>query len=335
MRTSSAVLALAASTALCGCATLRSLPGRSDHVAQNPAPIPAQPAAAHVAVASQVAPISRVVAMAPIPNPPDRPRVRSRSFARPAAPEAADPMARVAQANAAARVQPTRANYANAAQVYEYDDGALYQVYAAPGRITDIVLQEGEALSGTGPVAAGDTARWIIGDTESGTGASRRVHILVKPTGPKLQTNLVINTNRRSYHLELRATPATYMASVTWRYPADEVAAAAVEQYALPTVAVDQLNFGYRVSGDRTPWRPARVYDDGRQTFIELPDAVAQSELPPLFVAGPDGKATDLVNYRVIGKRIVVDRIFARAELRLGDKRGSRRVRIGRVGGRA
>jgi type IV secretion system protein VirB9 len=253
---------------------------------------------------------------------------------RPKLVETGDPASRVDQANAAARVQPRLADYANAAQVYEYEDGALYQVYAATGRITDIVLQEGEALSGAGPVAAGDTVRWIIGDTESGSGASRRVHILVKPTSAKLQTNLVINTNRRTYHLELRGTPATYMASVTWRYPADEIAATAVGQFALPTVAVDQLNFGYRVSGDRTPWRPARVYDDGRQTFIELPEAVGQSELPPLFVAGADGKATDLANYRVVGKRIVVDRIFSKAELRLGDRRGARRVRIERVGGR-
>lgn len=29
---------------------------------------------------------------------------------------------------------------------------------------------------------AGDTVRWIVGDTERGRGESRRVHILVKPT---------------------------------------------------------------------------------------------------------------------------------------------------------
>jgi hypothetical protein len=32
----------------------------------------------------------------------------------------------------------------------------------------------GEQLVGAGPVAAGDTVRWIIGDTESGSGATRR-----------------------------------------------------------------------------------------------------------------------------------------------------------------
>lgn len=332
MRASSLILASVTSTALCGCAVLRPLVGQSEPQAQHPT----APASATLASARVAVPAARRVptaTMAPIPNPPERNVARTRL--RPRVVEVGDPTARVAQPNAAARVQPTLADYSNAAQVYDYEDGALYQVYAATGRITDIVLQEGEALSATGPVAAGDTVRWIIGDTESGSGTSRRVHILVKPTSSKLQTNLVINTNRRTYHLELKATPATYMASVTWRYPTDELAVTAVEQYALPTVAVDQLNFGYRVSGDRTTWRPARVYDDGRQTFIELPDTAAQTELPPLFIAGADGKATDLVNYRVVGKRIVVDRIFSKAELRLGDRRGARLVRIERVGGRS
>jgi type IV secretion system protein TrbI len=57
--------------------------------------------------------------------------------------------------------------------------------------------------------------RWVIGDTESGTGPTKRVHILVKPTRPDLVTNLVINTDRRTYHMELRSTEKTYMASVS------------------------------------------------------------------------------------------------------------------------
>ena len=67
--------------------------------------------------------------------------------------------------------------------------------------------------------------RWIIGDTESGTGATKRVHILVKPTRPDLTSNLVINTDRRTYHLELRSAEKTYMASVSWSYPQDQLLA--------------------------------------------------------------------------------------------------------------
>lgn len=139
------------------------------------------------------------------------------------APEAADPTVRVTQANLAARIQPTRAGYVNAVQVYPYSAGALYQVYAAPGEITDIMLQPGEKLVGTGPVAVGDTVRWIVGDTASGAGTTKRVHILVKPTRPELTTNLIVNTDRRTYLAELRATSATYMASVSWDYPEDDL----------------------------------------------------------------------------------------------------------------
>ena len=137
----------------------------------------------------------------------------------------ASPYARVEEANGAARVQPTRAGYINAMQVYPFSEGALYQVYAAPGQITDIALAPGEQLVGSGPVAGGDTVRWVIGDTESGTGSTKRVHILVKPTRPDLLTNLVINTDRRTYHLELRSTERTYMASVSWAYAQDQLIA--------------------------------------------------------------------------------------------------------------
>jgi type IV secretory pathway VirB9-like protein len=77
-------------------------------------------------------------------------------------PEPKDPAVRVATANEAARVQPTRDGYINAVQVYPFTEGALYQVYTAPGQVTDIALQESEQLVGSGPVAAGDTVRSAI-----------------------------------------------------------------------------------------------------------------------------------------------------------------------------
>src|SRR3546814_19034711 len=91
-------------------------------------------------------------------------------------------------------------------QRFVWSEGALYQVYAAPGQITDIALQPGEQLVGAGPVAAGDTVRWIIGDTTSGTGNATQVHILVKPTRSDLATNLIINTDRRTYHKNGKAS---------------------------------------------------------------------------------------------------------------------------------
>jgi P-type conjugative transfer protein TrbG len=262
-----------------------------------------------------------VVASAPVPNPPALRHGRGPHAA-------ASPIVRVAAANEAARMQPSDGAYANAAQVYAFAEGALYQVYASPGEVTDIVLQPGEALLDANAVAAGDTVRWEIGNTSSGAGDARRVHIIVKPTGPALRTNMVINTDRRTYYLELRATAATYMASIGWKYPADPVRPAPPP--VLPPPPIEGVNFDYKIGGDRPSWRPLRVFDDGRQTVIEFPAAVAQSQMPPLFVNGPDGKPTSLVNYRVAGQRIVVDRLFEKAELKIGQGRGQQKVDIER-----
>jgi P-type conjugative transfer protein TrbG len=266
-------------------------------------------------------------------------QLKPRPKGKTAPPEPADPRMRVEQANGAARVQPTRAGYINAVQVYPFSDSALYQVYAAPGKVTDIALEAGERLVGSGPVAAGDTVRWVIGDTESGTGPTKRVHILVKPTRPDLVTNLIINTDRRTYHLELRSTEKTYMASVSWAYPQDQLIALRRQNTAANAAApvaagvnIDALNFRYRIEGDNPAWRPLRAFDDGRQVFIEFPRGIGQGEMPPLWVIGAQGGA-ELVNYRVQGNHLIVDRLFAAAELRLGGD-PQKKVRIVRTDGR-
>ncbi|WP_454918785.1 P-type conjugative transfer protein TrbG [Xanthobacter sediminis] len=257
-----------------------------------------------------------------------------------AKPEPADPKDRVSKANEAARIQPVRNGFINAVQVYPFSAGALYQVYAAPGQVTDIALQPGEQLVGSGPVAAGDTVRWIVGDTESGAGEGKQVHILVKPTRPDLETNLVVNTDRRTYHMELRSTEKTYMASVSWQYPQDQLIAlrrhnarAAEVQPVAAGVDISKLNFRYAIEGDDAPWRPLRAFDDGAKVYIEFPSGISQGEMPPLFVIGPSG-GSELVNYRARQNYYVVDRLFAGAELRLGDKDSEQRVRIVRTDGR-
>src|SRR3546814_5642410 len=75
---------------------------------------------------------------APAPKPPVR-RVRVK---RPISPN----VARVAAANRAATLEPQAQGFVNAVQVFPFADGAIYQVYTAPGAVTDIALQPGESL---------------------------------------------------------------------------------------------------------------------------------------------------------------------------------------------
>ncbi len=251
------------------------------------------------------------------------------------APEPADETVRVSKANAEARIAPTREGYVNAIQVWPYTDGALYQVYAAPGRVTMISLQPGEELV---TVAAGDTVRWIVGDTSSGAGNELRVSVLVKPIRSSLKTNLVITTSRRTYLLELTSTEKAWMASVSWDYPKDRMLALQRQSQAAQTVApvdtglaLEKIRFRYAISGSNPPWKPLRAFDDGEKVYIHFPPGIAQGELPPLFVIGAQGDG-QLVNYRFRSPYYIVDRLFGAAELRLGADKGDV-VRIERTDG--
>lgn len=248
--------------------------------------------------------------------------------------EAKPPTARVATANRAALREPSAPGFVGAVQTYPWTEGAVFRLYAAPERVSDIALQPGETLIS---VAAGDTARWTVGDTTSGSGEAKRTHILIKPYSTGLRTNLVITTDRRVYHLQLESTSRSGMTAISWSYPQDEMLAitrARIEvEAAAPDAAglqLDSLRFGYSIRGDDPPWRPLRAFDDGRQAFIEFPASIAVGEAPPLFVLGPKGEA-ELVNYRMRGRFYVVDRLFDAAELRLGTKL-QQVVRISRSG---
>jgi len=217
----------------------------------------------------------------------------------------------LARANEAARQRPETTSFTQARHIYTYAPGAIYELYTSPSFISAILLEPGETL---GDVAAGDTARWMVQETNAESEIDGRTIVLVKPQATGLRTNIVLVTDRRTYTIEAIAQAGSaYSAQIAWCYPesADQARMA----------SVDTLNFGYRVRvtrGGRPNWMPTRVFDDGRRTWIEMPEAVASSDLPPLFVI--TGEGAELVNYRVQGQRYMVDRVFDVAELRLGTR---------------
>jgi P-type conjugative transfer protein TrbG len=311
--------------ALAGCASQGKPPPTiplDEPVAAQPVPEPPKP----IEVVAVPQPLALPSQLKPLPLEPESV----------ATPEPVDEKMRVSRANQEARVPPTREGYVNAIQVWPYTDGALYQVYASPGRVTVVSLQPGEELV---TVAAGDTVRWIVGDTSSGAGADLRVSVLVKPTRSNLKTNLVITTSRRTYLIELSSTEKAWMASVSWDYPKDRMLAlqrqAQTASAATPVdagLSLEKIRFRYAISGSDPSWKPLRAFDDGEKVYIQFPAGIAQGELPPLFVIGAQGDG-QLVNYRFRSPYYIVDRLFGAAELRLGADKGDV-VRIERTDGR-
>jgi type IV secretion system protein VirB9 len=260
--------------------------------------------------------------------------------ARPAATAVLAPAigpAAIRAANAEA-LAPSRADgFVNAAQVFGYETGRVYEVWTAPMRITTITLEPGETITSK---AAGDTERWMIGDTTSGDGVTRQSQILIKPFRAGIATNMVITTNRRMYLLSLRSAESTeaFNAVVTWTYAAPLVASPAQAASVAPASTASApartpRNENYRIRAGwwgRPDWTPVSVADDGRQTFITFPETLGSTEAPPLFVLSETGEA-QLVNWRKQGNTYVVDRLFDRAELRLGGERPGERSRVVRI----
>ena len=299
----------------------------SPSVAQTAAPPPARPPAVRSTAPAPVA----VARAATPPRPTPRRRAAPRNYARPQA------LSTVQSANSSARDYPSAGAYVNAALYYDFEPGRLYTVHTSPRFLTAISLRPGEKLISK---AAGDTVRWVLGETVQGSGATQQVIVMVKPIRGGLRTNIILTTDQRTYLLDAVSYEGdTYTSVISWNYPQEEArerqAAQAAESQGVAAsgLAVDALHFGYRIkaNGFRAPrWQPVRVFDDGLKTYIQFPRDMATTEAPPLFLIGPD-KQAQLVNYRYLGGYYVVDRLIDVAELRLGEGKQTV-VRITRTG---
>jgi type IV secretion system protein VirB9 len=193
------------------------------------------------------------------------------------------------------------------------------KVICRPLRVTDIQFQAGEKITN---VDIGDSVRWSVSPAMSGSGAGVMVHAIVKPLMPNISTNLAVNTDKRTYHLELVAQEGNYMPYVTFAYPQEErqqweTFLSQQRQERAETLDIDardptELNFNYKIQG-KSAWRPSRVFDDGVKTYIEMPDAMRSTEAPVFMTVR--NKKQQIVNYRVHGKFYIVDRIFDKGHL--------------------
>ena len=218
--------------------------------------------------------------------------------------------------------QPHSSAYINSIMTFDFVPGALYQIYTAPLSITDIQFQPGERIIAVG---AGDTSRWQVTKTFSGTGVASREHLLVKPIEEDLTNSLVVTTEMRTYHLLLCSTPKTFMASVAWNYPNGDNILADVGELGeigdmAPSIDVNRLTFNYKVkliSGSAPSWFPKMVFNDGNKTYIKFS---SQSQEAPTLLVGDRKNVNEnkVINFRVQGNYYIVDSVIDNAQLRDG-----------------
>lgn len=221
--------------------------------------------------------------------------------------------------------------------MYTFGAG-LATLVCAPLRICIIELQPGERLAGEPQI--GDSLRWQITPSGYGNAVDGTPIIVVKPTAPGLDTNLLVTTDRRAYYLRLISKPEDYVSRVAFEYPAEdnnrrwqehmlaERSRQSEKTQLLPALlTAERLNFGYAIRGGNEHIRPVRVFDDGEKTYLQMPGEMKNREAPVLLIVGNDGKG-EVTNYRVQRQTYIVDRLFDRANLVLGAGKKNKGLKV-------
>lgn len=211
------------------------------------------------------------------------------------------------------------------------------ELVCSPQKVCTIELSPHESLSDS--FVLSDPLRWSARLQIVGPAESPREIIIIKPAEVGISANITLATTKRFYVVDLLSVDDRYTPILSFTYP-DEDQLAILEhiknknaRHAQVTAAKKQqkiqtlnhsgvntskgltdaakLNFNYSINGN-ADFAPVRVYDDGRKTYITLPERYKHRSKPILLV---NSKKT--VNVRVNGLQYQIDGIFKTASLTL------------------
>lgn len=192
-----------------------------------------------------------------------------------------------------------------------YNPNDVYSFTGYYGFQSIIEFEPGEKLDS---IIIGDSLAWQIVPSEH--------RLFLKPVEPDAVTNMTIISNRRTYLMELHAEQAEDIRDpglvflVRFIYPQNDAIVNLSGEEMLPDLIHEahRYNFNYTLTGPEY-LAPIRIFDDGRFTYFEFPDKNA--EIPAFFSVDRQGEES-IINYRVEGPYIVVERLSPRFSLRHG-----------------
>lgn len=221
-------------------------------------------------------------------------------------------------------------HYKNGTFYYSYNENFVYEVYAQPYHLTDIVLEDGETVLGN-PLLSEDESVWeLTANVARNPNTGEKIqHFFIKPAYSGLDSSFIVITDRRVYHFRLKSYKDTHMAMVKFRYPVSKnvwatsaaengVKGISVENEFVTVTNPEYLSFDYKMKyGFKKPeFLPKRVYDDGNRTYIVVDDVVLHKQLPLVF-----NERNEIVNYTVQKNVFIVPRLINKITLRLGSQK--------------
>ncbi len=200
-----------------------------------------------------------------------------------------------------------------------YSPNSIHKYIGFYGQQSSIVFEAGEVIS---TFSMGVSSGWQL--------EAKGNRLFIKPISDNADTNATIITNKRVYHFQLYAQEAegindpAIAYEVRFRYPSNNITfnknfveddGVLTERSDIPDISnATNLNFDYLLKGvDHI--KPIRVFDDGRFTYLEFEKENAN--LPAVFLVGSDGYES-LINFRVRGNYMIVERVAAKFTLRYG-----------------
>jgi type IV secretion system protein TrbG len=210
-------------------------------------------------------------------------------------------------------------------KVYAFAAGESYRVDVAVGAPMDIILQPGEEIR---DLADGDRSPmdsqdqkpyWEFKQSYSGEGTTGRPHVLITVPKAGLSNGLTLTTTKRTYYLDLKSVRKTAARAVRWTYPDELPNVAKTPPRLWPDPAQPQryhAGYAIKTSDPRPVWTVRQVVDDGQKTYLIFPPTVTTVDAPLIRLLGAQGP--EMVNARQAGNVVILDRLFNRAELRLG-----------------
>lgn len=197
-------------------------------------------------------------------------------------------------------------------QTATYSADNVFRINSSIGRATIIQLESGETIRrDNGIMATGDPTAWEIGPNKSGD------MVTIKPkTDQEPDTNLIINTDKRTYVLELKlvkeVAQTTYLLRFSYPKPPKVDETPFVARNLNQNPCSGKENRRYEKKGDLV-LSPSEMWDNGTFTCMRFP---TNAPRPVVYEVLPDGVET-LVNFHNVNDILVIQSVSSMFKLRL------------------
>jgi type IV secretion system protein VirB9 len=202
-------------------------------------------------------------------------------------------------------------------KVFNYKPDKIFKIYSKPYFSTDFKFKT-KILA----YSLGDTVRWLAQPVMN--------NLFVKPIEKHLETSLSVITQNHTYEFLLSSQNPNFYQLVEFRHPKKiafvlaknlekkikkrrQVFDTGVKK--LTPEEISKIKFDYIISGNKSI-RPVQVFRFHGFVYLFMPKKL--QSMPAFFIM--NGGKLDLVNYIVRGRYIVVERLFDKGALKLGNK---------------